>query len=599
MTSPANSELLNALDKRLALGEIDLATYKELRAKFAAEVSEANADPVGHAVDAMPVVARSLDCPACMAALPLDESWEEKSVITCTYCGQTFALGTAEKEMERLRNDIQMWINQLAGSTATSSTVDEASRSYIFREKIFPTLRTACDRATEIYALSRHQPLFNFPLMDLLAQTPFAEALALSPDNEVLAASMRDTLARLRAPAVRAFAVRDEDARALTGLQIQCQELVHFGNARRQISNGTPDGYEKAISNLDAVVELYEDLTGDETDTTRNLFYEGMTERVKAVQEAIETLRQLTVEGAGFAAEEAAATLDRCATYCEESATKIQQSEALPNIAIPAADAARADGAAIRHCASVVTLYDRVDLGSENAGFEEFTLELIRLIQQTRPRAATATWLGAFVNTLYAHLAALNGELIVHALPHTYEWADQAAASGCQSGFLGKSETYTIGEKVLLPVWAAHIRHSQCTGRFLNKKGQSVECTLLLDASRHGGSCITVAGDAFETSCGTAKGGSSSLPPSISVVLPVVTREDAAAKVKSHIAQQEEFHGGYADLDCLIYVPAARVTYSWKKGDRSLTLLPDGSALPALHHTSTNLGATTVLVASD
>lgn len=597
MTSPGNSELLDALDKRLALGEIDLATYKELRAKFAAESSEASADPVGQAVDAMTAVARSLDCPACMAALPLDESWEEKSVITCTYCSQTFALGTAEEEMERLRNDIQAWISQLAGSTATPSTVDEASRSYIFREKVFPMLRTACDRATEVYALSRHQPLFSFPLMDLLAQTPFSEALAMSPGNEVLAASMRDTLARLRAPAVRAFAVRDEDARALTSLQIQCQELVHFGNARRQISNGTPDGYEKAISNLNAVLELYEDLAGAEADATGNLFYEGMTERVKAVQEAIEALRQLTVEGAGFAAEETAATLDRCSTNCEESATKIQQSEVLPNAAIPAADSARADAAAIRHCASVVTLYDRVDLGSENAGFEEFMLGLSRLIQQARPRAATATWLGAFINTLYAHLAALDGELIVHALSPSYEWVDQAAASGCQSGFLGGSETCAIGEKVLLPVWAAHIRFSESTGRIF-KKGQSAECTLLLDASRHGGGCVTVLGDSFETSCGTAKGSSASLPQSTSVVLPVVTREEAAAKVKLHIAQQEEFRGGYADLDCLIYIPAARVTYSWKKGDRDLTLLPDGSALPALHHTSVSLGATTILVAS-
>ncbi len=597
MTSQGNPELLNALDRRLALGEVDLATYKELRAKFSAEASATAADPVGQAVDAMPVVAKSLDCPACMAALPLDESWEEKSVITCTYCGQAFALGTAEEEMERLRADIQMWISQLAGSTATSSTVDEASRSYIFREKVFPRLRTACDRATEVYALSRHQPLFNFPLMDLLAKTPFSEALAMSPANEVLAANMKDTLARLRAPAVRAFAVRGEDTRALTGLQVQCQELVHFGNARRQISNGTPDGYEKAISNLDAVVELYEDLTGSGVDDAADLFYEGMTERVKAVQEAIEAVRQLTVESAGFAAEETAATLDRCATNCEESATKIQQSETLPNVAIPAADAARADAAAIRHCASVVTLYDRVDLGSENAGFEEFTLGLSRLIRQVRPQGATATWLGAFVNALYAHLSALDGEQIVHAVPATYEWADQAAASRCQSGFLGGSETYAIEEKVLLPVWAAHLCFSESTGRII-KRGHSAECTLLLDASRHGSACVSVSGDAFETSCSAVRKGSASLPKSTPVVLPVVAREEAVATVKSQIAQHEEFHGGYADLDCLVYIPAVRVSYSWKKGDRSVTLLPDGSAFPALHHTSMNLGATTILVAS-
>jgi len=66
-------QILDGLDRRLALGEIDLGTYQSLKAKFAVQLVETPEQPLDSAVEAMPVDAVALKCPGCMAPLPVPQ----------------------------------------------------------------------------------------------------------------------------------------------------------------------------------------------------------------------------------------------------------------------------------------------------------------------------------------------------------------------------------------------------------------------------------------------------------------------------------------------------------------------------------------------
>ena len=91
-------KVLDALDRRVALGEIDIGTYKQLKAKFSTQVGH-DEEPISAALSALPKEAVSLQCPGCMAPLPLPSDPSQVNVI-CDYCGGTFALQTASEEMD-------------------------------------------------------------------------------------------------------------------------------------------------------------------------------------------------------------------------------------------------------------------------------------------------------------------------------------------------------------------------------------------------------------------------------------------------------------------------------------------------------------------
>jgi len=97
----------------------------------------------------------------------------ETGVITCEFCGGSFSLRTATDEMDRLRADIRKWVAELSGGFNAGmggGTVDEASRKFIFADKLLPSLQLAADRAIESFGMFRHGPLFSFPITNELPQ---------------------------------------------------------------------------------------------------------------------------------------------------------------------------------------------------------------------------------------------------------------------------------------------------------------------------------------------------------------------------------------------------------------------------------------------
>jgi hypothetical protein len=150
MNQTGIQEVLDGLDRRLALGDIDLGTYQSLKAKFSAQASaDISSTPIAAAIAALPVEAVAIKCPGCLAPLPvLPES--AAGNITCEFCQGSFSIQTATDEMERLRGDVRKWISETVGRSGSSGG-DETSRAFIFRNNIWPPIQLNANRTLELY----------------------------------------------------------------------------------------------------------------------------------------------------------------------------------------------------------------------------------------------------------------------------------------------------------------------------------------------------------------------------------------------------------------------------------------------------------------
>ena len=594
VTTDEREKLLDAIDRRLALGEIDIGTYNTLKAKFSQGKVEAQ-DPVGATVAALSKEAAAIRCPGCMAPMPAPKSPSETSV-SCEYCGSSFVLQTAASEMEELKSGIRKWVSELAG-TATGGSMDQAARGFIFREKILPSLKTAADRATEVYAFGRHQALFSTPLVAILDNSPFAEAINASPDVAHLVDKLKTTIVRVQAPEVMAFAMNDKDKAFLANTEVQCQEIIYLTNARKNLASFEPDGLQKCIANLEGLESLYKkaEESGKGSEPALAKFAAGMGKRARSTIEAVNVLRELMSPSDQVLAGQVADKLDQQADDCMEAAQLLEQSGLEPRQTVPAAEGARSDAETIRMFASTIRLFGLcgAEIGQSFAQFQETLTGIIALVQ---PRQADLQWLGSFLSTLYIHIAATTGDANVQKVDR-FDWAEARATSGVRKSLFGGAETVTTDKKLLSPFWIARLAFSQQSG-FIFKKGAAAECLFAVDATHHDGTCGAIEPAApVYNDIQTCFGKDATLSGSYTALAPTVTADSARKKMKMFLASDPKYAGGIADIKGLVYLPVTVAKYASKKEQRSETLLPFACAGRQLQIATETLGSRRVMFA--
>jgi Zn finger protein HypA/HybF involved in hydrogenase expression len=376
------AKILDGLDTRLALGEIDLATYNSLKAKFQAQAqgSAAGGDPLGGVVDGIRQEAAALKCPGCMAPLPPPAD-PSATTVTCEYCNGTFVIQKAEAEMEKLRGDVRKWISEVAGKGGGGSG-DAASRSYIFRNSIFPGLKTAVERATELYQPIRYLPVFSFPLIDRLDRSPFKEALGLTPESRQLSESLKGIVSQVQAPELQPFAAGGRERADLKLLEVGCMELVHLSNVRHGLSSYSVDGFQRIVANTKALKEMY----GGSADLLKSddpaiaAFMSALVQRLDAVETAAETLESLLKSSDGVAVDPLVQRLDQAVIKCEAAASAFEASGREPKDTVPAAEGARNDATSIRILSASVKLFGDSVAAESGVPFADFLASLAQTI---------------------------------------------------------------------------------------------------------------------------------------------------------------------------------------------------------------------------
>jgi len=568
--------ILDGLDRRLALGEIDLGTYHQLKAKFSAQ-AVGTQEPLAAAISAIPKEGSVIRCPGCMAPLPPPSDPSQANVI-CEYCGGTFSLQIAAEEMEHLRKDIRRWISEVAGSAGVGTTVDEASRRFIFNDKFLPMLRTATDRATELFVLTRHQPIFAFSLLAKIHSSPFHQALECSPPMDSLVTKVKEVVARVQSPEIKVFAVGEKEKGALYELEIRCLETAYLSNVRLHLATFTPDGLKKAKTNLRALSELYS--TAGKSllaiDPSFARFCSGLNSRVKAVEHAVDILGHLYTDQEGVMTDQVIANLESAAAECERAASEIESSGREPRETVAAADGTNIDAESIRILGSCVRLFGQC--GAETGeSFTGFMTSLEKVVDQANHSSSDLPWIASFMSSLGNHISSMLGESPVPVI-QDFGWVEATLMASARSSMFGGKETGEVEKKILAPFWVAELNFSQQKGMIF-KKGQEARGLLILEGARQMGQCHLISySDPLVSQCHNAIKAPRAIGQSIPAAIPVVSADSALRHMKQTISTTEGLAGASAKLLGLIYLPMATARYSTRKGDRTEALLPAAGA---------------------
>ena len=589
-------KVLDALDRRVALGEIDIGTYKQLKAKFSTQVGHSE-EPISAAVSALPKEAVSLQCPGCMAPLPLPSDPSQVSVV-CDYCGGTFALQTASEEMDRLKSDIRKWISQVAGNAGIGTTVDEASRKFIFNDKLLPPLKNAADRATDIFSLTRYQSLFTFSLLTGLPSSPFHQTLRSAPNLNYLVDKIKETVVRVQSPEIRLFAIGEKEQYELHALEVRCLEAGYLSNVRHHLASPTPDGFHKAKTNLHALNELYNTTNQlvSAIDPSLAAFSDALATRMKLLEEAVNILEDLFCSADGVMTDYVAENLESIAEKLEQTASAIEATGMKPRETVPAAEGTRNDADTIRILATCVRFYGQC--GAEaRLPFTTFLANLEEMVDKAQTPSSDLRWLSAFLSNLTLHMESTAGEASLPVVSD-FGWAEGRMVALVKSSFLGGKESVDEERKILLPFWLAELDFSQQKG-VIFKKGSMASGLILTEAMRHNKQCFVInSSDPLNEQCYGAIRSRTTIGYSTPAVVPVVGSDDALKYMKQFVSSTQGYAGGNVRQLQLIYLPVIGARYYTKKSERREILAPSSSiALSHFDVRSLRIGTKEVLFA--
>lgn len=577
MDTAEMEKILDALDRRVALGEIDISTYKQLKAKFSAR-TDYSEEPVSATLTALPKEAVSLQCPGCMAPLPVPGDPSQVSV-TCDYCGGTFALQTASEEMDRLKSEIRKWISQVAGNAGVGTTVDEASRKFIFNDKLLPPLKNAADRATDVFSLTRYQSLFTFSLLTRLSSSPFHYALQSAPDLTHLVDKIRETVVRVQSPEIRVFAIGEKEKYELHALELRCLEVGYLSNVRHHLANPTSDGFQKAKTNLRALNELY-NTTGQlvsSIDPASAGFSKALAARMGLLEEAVTVLEDLFSGSDGVMTDYVADNLELIATRLEQTAFAIEATGMRPREAVPAAEGTRNDADSIRIFAISVRFYGQC--GAE-AGipFTRLLASLEEVVEEAQTPSSDVRWLSAFLSNLTLHMESIAGEAPLP-IVSDFGWAEGKMVSLVKSSFFGGKESVQGEMKILLPFWVAELEFPQQKG-VIFKKGASASGLILTEAMRYNKQCFVIASDdLLSNQYYDAIRSRTTIGYSTPAIAPVVGSDDALKYMKQFISSTQGYSGGSVRQLHLAYLPVVIARYYTQKSERREILTPSNSII--------------------
>ena len=517
-----------------------------------------------------------IKCPGCMA--PLTPPAKGEHLVVCEYCQNSYTIQEAENETQKLRADVKKWISDIAGQSG-SGGVDEASRNYIFKNNLFPPIRLAVERATEIYQPVRYLPILSFPLIDLIPRNPFQEALEYSPDVKDLTQSLKTAVSQIQAPELSPFARGDAEKLQLKYQEVSCLELTYLSNMRHGIANYSENGFEQSLVNLKAVEELYLSTIGliTENDGSK-VFLTALLQRLAAVEEGVTVLSALWKKSDGIIVDSFIQRLKKAADDCEKAASMIESSGREPKDSVPTAAGTRDDATVLKILGACVSIFRDTGCAESGIPFESFLQMLCDIISGAIPASANIEWLEDYIENLSRYLGAMDGTAEVPVI-NDFAWVKSVSEAGIKSSLFSGKETISSVDHLFMPCWIAAIHFSEQSGSFFWKKGQGCAGYMYCEAGRFEGACF-IESENTDLAAGTIKALESpqSLAVNTKVIAPIVGEDDALRWMKKTLSATEQFSGSHIKIIDLAYVLAALVTYANKKNERKSCIIPSQNA---------------------
>jgi hypothetical protein len=498
-------------------------------------------------------MSRPVECPSCggpVKLVPVDP----RAVIGCTWCGASFERERAEASAEALRREISEWLRRTTGVAAAggAGTVDAATRSFLFNDRILPGLRRDLRRVLDEHIGDVDgAPILVPPLLHHLAGFRGDDATLVTRRAAVL--ELRALGARIESHEVAAFATAAADTVALAALRRDIDRTMLASNAATALSAGISAGAGIARNNLADLAQRAEDSA---LEAVTEPAVATLTRAVRARAEALDALLAALLDtppdpGAMHAA---AARLEETAQWLLTSDTRSLRT-ALASTGI------QRDATAARVLACIAEAMR----GTPTSVVQtlDALAPLAHLLSATaRPRDAAAL--------VHAWACALSARLHGRGLPALADtsWVTPTLTAACASG-----EQIVRADVVLVPHWVYRVRHTETEGTFF-VSGKQREGLAVVPASGTAEGTMLIGRD--EPRSGVVDQAARAL---VAVQLPVeppcVGPEAARLAAKAELRRRDVKNVTLGDAT-LLYVPIALAQLAGARGARTIVVGPLG-----------------------
>ena len=505
------------------------------------------------------MVSSDLECPTC-GAPARDAPVDPRAPIACRFCGARFERVTAEAVLGKLKDEIGAWLQKTAGVPAGGSgptSVDPATRSFLFNDRMLPSLRRDVRRALdEQVGDVLGAPILVPQLLVELAGFRAEDGVLISRREQIM--GLRGLKARLESDEVTGFATSAADRMALGRLRADIEHAQLASNAAFALNQGLASGQALARTNLEALSAAAGSVGALEAaaDPAASVFAHAVKSRGEALGELLSALDRAPPDAAG---------LERAASRLDETAHWLLTHECRSLRTALASTGLVRDATAARVIAAVVRATEGSRL-APLAVLDALAVLAWGLSEVTRPRDA-AHLVFAWTKALAVH--ANNG-----ALPFVSDtaWVQAAAASARKDG-----EQIARVDLVAAPFWVFPVRHAKAEGIFFVSGHQYDGIALVPASTTPDATQLLPAGDPLGGAIQQAVSAPS--PPPMPIDVARIGPEAARLSARS-VLRGRDLRNVALGEGVLVYVPVAMTELVSARGERRTVALGPRGPMP-------------------
>lgn len=396
-----------------------------------------------------------INCPNCNGA----NAPEPNGQYECIYCLQPFSVQQAEREDQRLLEELRAWMQQKVGAAGLNmGGVDAASRAFIFKDKILPNLQRDVNRSLETLGGHGQFPLVLPPIP---VNTGRGTNPLLAERKSIL--GLRGLQARLKSPEIITFVTNDLDKATVQEMERRVTDLIHLSNVAQASTTRDAINYRSIRANVESVLtEVNESLaTAGARDPSLAGFLAVAQVRYRSALDLARVFEHLCSPNPISGAEVA----QRVQQLADNLASYARQLETLdhdPVVSMPMVTGVDLEVAACRLLLRWLDAYDTMTAKVQRS-FHDFVAEALSLVG---PRANEPGHLCELLEEYTDFFKVARGEKAVAALDD-HGWVDGWAESQRKKkdyGLLGDEEVVDRIDLFLLPVWITEVHYAQRSG---------------------------------------------------------------------------------------------------------------------------------------
>ncbi|MEZ4306514.1 MAG: hypothetical protein R3F14_00480 [Polyangiaceae bacterium] len=387
----------------------------------------------------------AVECPSCGApagVLPADP----RAPIACGFCGTSYERVTAEKALSSLRAEVAAWLQKTAGVAAGAggASVDAATRTFLFNDRILPGLRREVRRAIDekvgdVLGSAIVVPRLLFELSGFRGE----DSVLLSMRNAIL--GLRSLRVRIESEEVSAFATTAADRMALDALRDDLDRALFASNAACALAGSFREGAMLARKNLEVLGRDPPGALLATVDPGAAMLASAMHDRCQTLNRALDAV--LSTPPDGEALKQSAARLeDLSHTLLTHESRSLRSALASTGIV--------RDATALRVLAAVASGIERAQLP---------LAETLDAMQLFAPGLSEVTRHKDVAYLVHGWATAVAAKASGGGLPAI---GDTSWMAGAIEQARGRDERCGRVEAMLCPYWAFSVRHSKAEGVF-------------------------------------------------------------------------------------------------------------------------------------